>query len=55
MARKPRADLPETFKETDYLNFSSVANTLMDLFGVPDQQHFRVGSVAAPILKGLLK
>lgn len=52
---KPRTDLPTEFKETDYLTFASVANTLMSLSGVPEQDHFRVKGNQAPILKTLLK
>lgn len=51
----PRTDLPETFVETDYLTFPSVANTLMEMFGVPSQDQFRLGSVQAKLLKGVLK
>jgi len=53
--QKPRTDLPETFKDEDYLNFPTVVNTLMELYKVPSQSHFRINGKAAPILKGLLK
>ncbi|WP_394844813.1 DUF1501 domain-containing protein [Pendulispora brunnea] len=52
---KARSDLPATFQATDYLNFSSVANTVMDIFGIDRQQQFRVGGNQAPILTTLRK
>lgn len=36
----PRADLPSDFKISDYLTFSSVANTLMKLYGVSDKEYW---------------
>ncbi|WP_394836762.1 DUF1501 domain-containing protein [Pendulispora rubella] len=52
---KARSDRPATFQATDYLNFSSVANTVMDLFGIDPQKKFRVGGNPAPILEPLRK
>lgn len=52
---QPRSDLPTTFNESEYLSIATVANTLMENYGIPSQQQFRVGSVTAPVLKGLLK
>ncbi|WP_394851048.1 DUF1501 domain-containing protein [Pendulispora rubella] len=52
---KARSDLPATFQATDYLNFSSVANTVMDIFAIDRQLQFRVGGNQAPILTSLRK
>lgn len=54
-AAVPRADLPAEFKLHDYLTSASVVNTLLELFSVPAQNHFRIGGVQAPVLKSLLK
>ena len=35
---EPSGALPEAFDPDDYLTFASVANTLMTLFGVPDEK-----------------
>jgi hypothetical protein len=51
----PRTDLPAAYDMKDYLLFPSIANTLMEMFKVPSQKHFRIGSEAAPIVKNLLK
>lgn len=53
-AQMPKSTLAETFQEPEYLTFASVANTLMDMFGVPSQSQFRVNGTQALTLKSLL-
>lgn len=50
-----RTDLPDNYNQADYISFPSIVNTLLDLYKVPSQKQFRIGSTAAPIIKTLLK
>lgn len=52
---KPRTDLPTELKDSDYLTFASVANTIMTLMGVNTEDQFRVQGVQAPVITQLLK
>ncbi|MGE0616693.1 MAG: DUF1501 domain-containing protein, partial [Bacteriovoracia bacterium] len=51
-----RDDLPKTYKASDYLGMSSVANTVYALFGVPEKYHRLLArnEPPAPILSKLL-
>ncbi len=47
---------PDVFKSNDHLSFSSIANTIMTMFGVPQDQHwaFERNGAKAKIIKQLI-
>lgn len=55
-SEKTRNDLPEKYKEEDYILYSSVANTIYELFDVEDSHYRTLGrnQPAAPIIKSVL-
>jgi hypothetical protein len=53
-AQRVRTDLPAAWQESDYICMPSVTNTILDAFGVPSEQQFKLSSGIAPIL-GVLR
>jgi hypothetical protein len=51
--QRVRRDLPDTWSEADYICMPSVTNTILDVFGVPEQDQFKLSGRPAPLLSVL--
>lgn len=49
-SQQVRSDLPDAWREPDYLCMPSVTNTILEAMGVPRDQQFKLGGAPAPIL-----
>ena len=41
--KRERADLPNNFKNSDYINYANLANTIMMGLGIPQEQYWKIG------------
>jgi hypothetical protein len=53
VAQRARTDLPDVWRESDYICMPSVTNTILDTFDVPPSDRFKLGGQPAPILSVL--
>jgi hypothetical protein len=51
--QRTRTDLPDAWRESDYICMPSVTNTILDVFDIPEADRFKLGGRAAPILSVL--
>jgi hypothetical protein len=52
-AQRARTDLPDVWREEDYICMPSVTNTILDAFDVPASDQFKLSGRTAPILSVL--
>jgi hypothetical protein len=53
--QRVRTDLPTQWSADDYICMPSVTNTILDCFGVPQGEQYKLNGSPAPILSALRK